>query len=174
MEKGFSRSFHQNLPVFQNVSSMGNLESHMGILFHKKDGRFVFLVDFADDLKDETNNQRGKAQGRFVKEKKLGPGHERPGNRQHLLLTAAERSAGLMATVGEDREQIIDRVQVVFDSQPVPAQEGAHIEVLRDGQLGKDMPALRYLADPHGHDGIGSSGMNGLSLKDDLPPAGRN
>src|SRR5690625_111559 len=45
-------------------------------------------VDFADHFEDLCDKQGRQSQARFIKHDQLGPAHDGPGDRQHLLLTA--------------------------------------------------------------------------------------
>ena len=62
----------------------------------------MFIHDLAD-LPDHAGHQ---ALGRLVEEDDLGLQHHRPGDGQHLLLTARQRAAGLVAPLPQNREMM--------------------------------------------------------------------
>ena len=81
-----------------------------------------------------------------------GAPHQRPADREHLLLTAGEVPGDLLAALLEAGEQVhhplvghgVDRLVL----HGVAAAE----QVLIDGQIGEDPPALHHLGDAGAHD----------------------
>ncbi len=79
-----------NTACFQDIAPIRDFERQVGILFDQKDGGVVLLVDFFYDPEDLPGHQRRQSHGWFVQEQELRPGHQRPGNSQHLLLAAGQ------------------------------------------------------------------------------------
>src|SRR3984885_9730808 len=65
------------------------------------------------DLKDLVDNQRRETERRLVEQQQLGVAHQRPADRQHLLLAAGKPTGRLPVSLAEDRKQSIDLVEQV-------------------------------------------------------------
>ena len=64
------------------------------------------------------DHARHQAFGRLVQQDDLGLEHHRARDRQHLLLAARQRAAGLVAPLGQHREIGVDLVQQLLLSAP--------------------------------------------------------
>ena len=82
---------------------MRQLQGGAGVLLHQHDGH-AGLVDFPQSLKNRLDQQRRQAKARFVQQQDARVSHQRPANRQHLLLAAAQRAGQLLAPLGQHRE----------------------------------------------------------------------
>ena len=82
----------------------------------------------------------------LVEEQQLRAGHERPADRQHLLLSARERPGQRIAALAQNREDSIDLFKrlVAFGSRP---REGTQTQIVLDGQRSEDLAALGHLGD---------------------------
>ena len=58
---------------------------------------------------------RRQPQRRLVEHQQARPGHQRPADRQHLLLAAGQRAGDLAAALGEAREPLEDAGEVGLD-----------------------------------------------------------
>ena len=67
---------------------------------------------------------------------------ERASDREHLLLAAAQRHAGIIAALPQDREQLVNERERPASVAPCRATEQ---QVLLDGQVRQDAPALQAL-----------------------------
>src|SRR5262249_25433776 len=85
----------RDLAVDHHVAAMGELEGMVGVLLDQEDGHLLLLVDVADDLEDLLDDQRREAERRLVEQQQPRPAHQRPRDRQHLLLAARQRAAAL-------------------------------------------------------------------------------
>jgi len=99
-------------------------------------------------LKIRLHQRRGEAQRRLVEEQQAGAGHQGAGDRQHLLLAARKRSGHLPGALLQARKEREAALHVLRDALDVAPQEGAELQVLGDGQVGKDAAALRRVAEP--------------------------
>ena len=90
----------------------------------------LIVLMIVEDLLDE---DRREAHRRLVEEEDLRRGHQRPADRQHLLLAARQGAGLLRLALAEPREQAVDPLEVGGDGRLVAAREGAHLEVLVDG-----------------------------------------
>src|SRR3989442_5344080 len=70
------------------------------------------------------HEERREAQGRLVQEEQPRAGHQGPADREHLLLTAAERAAELTAPLAQAGEEGVNRLETPGDPGPVPARLG--------------------------------------------------
>src|SRR3546814_5992024 len=104
-------------------------------------------LDVADLLDDE----RGQSERWLVEEQDLRLGHQRPPDGHHLLLAAREVAGGVAAAALQHREEVHHAVVGLVDPLLVPPGEGAGAEVLVDGELGEDPPALHHLGQAGAH-----------------------
>ena len=78
-------------------------------------------------------------------------GHQRPADREHLLLAAGHRARLLVLALLQAREQVEDALEVLADPV-VAAAVGAHVEVLADGHPREAVASLRREGDPAADD----------------------
>ena len=93
------------------------------------------LAQRADDLADLRDHARHQPLGRLVEQDDLRLQHHRPGDRQHLLLAARQRAAGLVAPLGEDREigvDLVEQLGLFRLADAAPVEPGA--QVLEHGE----------------------------------------
>ncbi|CAB4924237.1 unannotated protein [freshwater metagenome] len=122
-------------------------QAHDRVLLDQQDGG-ALPVDLGDDLADLVDQQRGQAQARLVEQQQLRRGHERPAHGEHLLLTTRQQAAGLVAALGQDREQVEHPVAGLGAGCLVPHGVPAGPEVLGHGQVAEDPPSLGHLDQP--------------------------
>src|SRR5580704_10230171 len=75
--------------MLQDVGAIGDPKGKVHVLFDEKNGN-SFLVDADQSLEHVFNDLRSKTERRLIEHEKLGAGHERAPDREHLLLTAAQ------------------------------------------------------------------------------------
>ena len=115
--------FHDDAAVFHDIGAVGDTERLVGVLLDEENGGAVG-IDLLDDGENLLDDDRREAEGRLIKQEQRRAGHDRAGNRQHLLFAAGQRAARLVAALGEDGEQIKDVVEILFDVVLVVAEEG--------------------------------------------------
>ena len=93
--------------------------------------------------------------------------HERPRQRELLLLAAAQRPGRLPAPPGEDRKAPQHALAVGLDAGTVPSHVRAEAEVLLHGQLGERAAALGHVRDTCSRDRLRVS-RQPLAREDDL------
>src|SRR6266571_1122332 len=148
-----------------HVAPVGEAERLGGVLLDEQDRR-ALLVDLADGVEDALDDDGGEPHRGLVQQHQLGPCHERPADREHLLLPSGERARRLARAFLEDREELEDAVHV----RPllvVLADEGAHVEVLAHGHAREDAPALGRLGHPEPHDVVGGHQVDALAVVED-------
>src|SRR6185295_17254895 len=107
-----------------------------------------------DDVEDVLDQLGGETERRLVQQHDLGPRHERPPDRQHLLLTARQRAGPLLGPRGQHREVLGDHLQVLRDPVGVAAGVGAHAQVLADREEREHLAALRYVGEAEARDPV--------------------
>ena len=70
----------------------------------------------------------------------FGLRHQRSPHRDHLLLAAGERPGELLPTLGEQRKDRVDALEVLSEVR-ARSQVGAHLEVLEHGHRA-EQPAV--------------------------------
>ena len=114
-------------------------------------------IDVADD-------DRREPEADLVAQQEVRVRHQRAADGDHLLLAAGERRAGLVAALGQHREQLVDALQA---PRPGPPQLAADQQVLLDRQRGKQPPAFRHQRDAARHDVMRGQVADRLAVEDD-------
>jgi hypothetical protein len=94
------RSVKHEPPRRYDIDDVGDRHGERKILLDQQD-RMSLLAQAAHDLLDALNQFRRKPLGGLVHQDQRRIGHQRPPDRQHLLLTAAQRTAGIVQAFGE-------------------------------------------------------------------------
>src|SRR5690606_8216091 len=139
------RTLEHDPALLHDVAVVGDLEGAPGVLLHDEHGEAALLVEPLDVAEDLLHQQGRQAQGRLVEHEQLGPRHQRPADGEHLLLATGQVPGDPVAHVGELGEEGVDLLQVV---PGVPVRVGAGDEVLGDGEVLEDVPALHAQAHP--------------------------
>src|ERR1700722_3020830 len=127
--------------LLDEIDAPAGFEGQWHVLFDKED-RDAFTTQHADDLQDLRHHARHQAFGRLVEQDDLGFEHHRAGDRQHLLLTARQRAADLVAPFRQDREELIHLVLQLLLSRPrdaVAIEPGAQV---LDHRQQREHPAI--------------------------------
>jgi len=80
------------------------------VLLDEEDGKSL-LAQFRDDLADPVDDHRRESLRRLVHQQQRRVGQQRPGDREHLLLTSRQLAATVAPARAEVREQLIDPLQ---------------------------------------------------------------
>ena len=144
-------TFERDLADLEHVRTLGDGQRHRGVLLDEDD-RGPLTVDLADDLGDPRHDLRRQAERRLVEQQQLGLAHQRPADRQHLLLAAGQQDGALTPALVEAREQVDDALVGSPAGGAVTNADRAGAEVLLDGQLAEDAAPLGNLHDPCAHD----------------------
>ena len=109
-------------------------------------------VQFADDVEDLLDHERGQADGRLVHQQNPGTGHQPPGDGQHLLLASRQGAGKLTLAFFQARETPIDVRDIGRDlRRGRPPGIGAGVEVLLDVHARKHQAVLGHQRDALGH-----------------------
>jgi hypothetical protein len=102
-------------------------------------------VDLDDRVEDAVDDRQREPHRRLVEQQQFGIGEQGAPEREHLLLTAAERPGQLIPALMQAGEQAVDAIEVpdrfdVASSTTV----GAQPEVLDDAERRRHVAALRH------------------------------
>ena len=154
-------------------------EGHARILLDEQDTDTPAPCDRRDDLGDFLNHPRCEADRGLIQQEKPGAGHERPPDRQHLLLAAAEAACALAGTLLEPRKMLVGHGEIVVESgipehQLASAQPpiGAHPQILEHGHVREDAAPLRYVRDSQADDLVGGHAVDALAVEQNFAGAG--
>ena len=134
----------------EHECTMGTGERLVRVLLDQKDRR-ALLVDLRDDLEDLLDELRRETHRRLVKQQEARLRHQRPADREHLLLTTGHRAALLGPPFRETRKQRKHPVEVRGHGAAVFAAEGSHVEILHHGHAGEDPATFRRLRNTASH-----------------------
>ena len=153
---------------FQHIGPVGHLQSGLGVLLDQQDGGAFGLIQPANDVEDLFDQQRGKAHRGLVEQEDGGPLHQRPSNRQHLLFPARQRAAALPHPLLQPGKNCKDARQPPLELGQVAQQKGPHLQILEDGQRGKDPAAFGHMADALFDDFVGGDRPDRVPVELDL------
>src|SRR5579883_2577876 len=109
----------------------------MRVLLDKKERQPIGVAEALDGAHQLLDDDGGQAFRWLVHQDQRGVAHERPADRQHLLLAAREliaAMAGPGAQMRKEREDSVDRP---------PPRPRCDLQILADAQGGKDLALLR-------------------------------
>src|ERR1041385_6953166 len=102
-----ARAREHDAAGLEHVARVGSLQREVRVLLDDQDGQALVLVQLADDP-EQLRDQDGREPERgLVEQQEPRPVHERPREREHLLLAAAQRPGLLpppLREPGEARE----------------------------------------------------------------------
>jgi hypothetical protein len=99
-------------------------------------------------LEDFLHHDRRESHRRFIEQQQLRFAHQRPADRQHLLLTTRERAGQLLCSLLEAREVPENLFEVALDLRLVVAGIGTHAQVFEAAHAREDTPALGHQSNP--------------------------
>lgn len=163
LAREFIRRARQRHAAFHHaVNAVGDLHRLADVLFHN-DERGARFLDFRHRLVDVADHDRRETERNFIAQEHTRIAHQRPANGDHLLLAARKGCARIVAAFLEDREEVVNRLQV-----PVTARFAAiraDQQVLFHRQRWKQAPALWDHSHTHRHDGICGRIADGASIE---------
>src|SRR6266542_1580293 len=140
LERARGALAHQT-PDLEQIGVVRNLEGLAGVLLHHQDAEAA-PVDLLDLLEQPLHDLGGEAEGGLVPQQAPRLRHQRPRDRQHLLLAARERPRHLRPSLPEPGEERADLVEPVGKLRAAAPREGPHLEVLVHGERGEELAAL--------------------------------
>src|SRR5690606_19655062 len=130
---------------FHDVVAVGQRQHGGQILVDAEEGQAGALELF-ERVPDIAPNQGGQAFGGLVQNQQPRVGHEGTPDGQHLLLTARQPCAGVIAPFLQTREQSVHLFQRPAGGGCTGRFAGGSEQVLLHTEVGKNLPAFRHQA----------------------------
>src|SRR5215472_3216328 len=137
-----------DLAPAQDVGAVGHGEGEREVLLHEEDGKPLAL-ELADHPPHLAYEEGGETFRGLVQEEQVGIAHEGAPNGQHLLLAARQLVGPIAAALTQPGEELLHALQA-----PTSAAVPRHLEVLADGERGKDAATLGDEGHPALHHAI--------------------
>src|SRR2546427_3145816 len=131
---------HQT-PDLEQIGVVRDLEGLAGVLLHHQDAEAA-PVDLLDLLEQPLHDLGGEAEGGLVHQQEPRLRHQRPRDREHLLLASRERPGHLRPALSQPREEREHLVELGAEAFAVASGKGAHLEVLVHGEGGEELTAF--------------------------------
>ena len=116
----------RDLTHFQHVRAGRGVEGDVRVLLDDQHGQPIVGIELLDDAEDLLDHRRGKPERRLVEHQQPRPADQGTGEREHLLLAAAERPRLLIATTLQPGEVLEDPRSLCAQGSPLAAHVGAH------------------------------------------------
>ena len=105
-----------------------DLQRHVRILLDEKNAH-AFSMQLADDGKNFRNDEWRETYRWLVHQQQTGTRHQCARDRQHLLLTAGERTRELANSIAQLREAREHAIHIIADRGAIAATESAGHEI---------------------------------------------
>jgi len=151
---------------FHHVPPVCEPQRKIRVLFDQQNGQ-PLATKRADHAGHVLHQRRRQAEGRLVQEQDAGFPDQRPRERQHLLLAAAQRGARRSPAVGQGRKDGEHRRDLLVQALAAGKQQAADPEVLLDGQLREDAAALRHVLNAEPRDCLGWQRVDRPAIEQD-------
>src|SRR5581483_6037432 len=136
------RTRYHDRANLEDVAALRDLECEARVLLDHQHRHPLLAVQVAQDAEQLLRDERRETERRFVEQHQAGPPHERPRDREHLLLAAAHAARRLRAPLGEAGEDREPAVDIGLDAVAVVARIGTEHQVVEHGQIGERAPPL--------------------------------
>src|SRR5919109_3560193 len=149
------RPLRLDAPDPHQVRAVAARERLVDVLLDEQDRHPLLVAEADDQLEDEPDELRREAERRLVEEQELRPGHERPRDRELLLLAAGERGRRQPQALAQDGEELEQPLAAAVVAAVPPGRGRADPQVLGHREPGEDPPALGREADAAADDLLG-------------------
>src|SRR5258705_9444718 len=167
------RGLEYDRALLHDVATIAHGERDPRVLLDQQHGhaQTLELRDHVADVPDERGRQPLRG---LVHEDQPRAGHHHARDRQHLLLTAGQCLARLLDPLPQSREVVEDFVEALAPERrgTVGGGRQAELEVLSDGEPGKDAAILRHEADAEPGDLVRGAAPEIDALELDRAPPG--
>src|SRR5712692_11362965 len=152
----------------QHVRARCSLERDVRVLLDDEHRQAIVGIELFDDAEDLLDDRRREPERRLVQHQQARPADERAGEREHLLLSAAERAGLLVTAALQPREVPEDPRSFVPQRAPLAANVGPHAQVLPDAELREQATPFGNVRDAGARDRVRLAARDLLALEDDL------
>jgi hypothetical protein len=149
-------------------TNCASLKARPRVLLDEQNGDAA-AVDVEEAPVHVLHDDRSEALRHLVGEDEPGRGHQRAADGEHLLLAAGQAARALALPLAEAGKRLEHRLAGAGDLGTVRAEVGAHAQVLEDGHLGEDAPALGDVRDAEGGDLALGERVDPPAAEADLP-----
>lgn len=157
-----------NAPRLHDEPGSRYVQSHVGVLFHQKNGNTSFVY-LQNGFENPFHQLRGQSQGWLVQQQKFRPGHQGATDSQHLLFPSAQCATELSCTVFQSWKKAVDPFQIFCHRSFIIAQVSTHFQVFQGGHTRENLPSFRSLRDASGGHLLRSQLMNRAAFEQDFP-----
>src|SRR5450759_2045145 len=157
------RAVERDPPLEETGYAVGNGEDVLDVLLDDEDRGAAHRQlhhGFVDPLDDDGR----EAERDFVEQHEVRVRHQRPADGERLLFPSREACRLALRQRFEERKELVDRLEV-----PVALATAvrADVQVLLDGEAGKDPPPLGDHRDAHAHPLVGAHLVHRFPLEQD-------
>src|SRR5206468_8296177 len=141
------RALGHDPPLLEDVGAGRDGEGLRDVLLDQQD-RDALGVDPGDDLEDLVDDLRRQAERGLVEQQEARHRHQRPPDRDHLLLAARERAGELSPALAQDGESGEDALEALGAPRACRGRVAADLEVLLDRHRREEAAAFGDERDP--------------------------
>ena len=145
----------------------------MHVLLDQQDRR-PLGAQAREQLEDLIDDDRREPERGLVEQEQRRPRHERPADREHLLLAARERAAVLAQPLAQDREEAQHVLVGGVEVGAIARDRTAEPQVVGHREPREHAPPLGRERDPAAHDRLGRELVDRLALEPHLPARDRH
>jgi hypothetical protein len=135
-------SGHDDAPGVQHVGAMGDAEERSHVLAGGQDCQTPASGKIPERRREPGAEGRREPEERVVEHKAAGSRHERPPERDHLLLARRELLDGCVRSRREHGEELLDERPCRGRPPARVGQVGAHGQIRADREIVEQAPAL--------------------------------
>src|SRR5579885_1822121 len=145
----------RDLAVHDDVAAVGNTDRLREVLLGHQHGELILVPQLLDLVDHAPHPDRREPDRGLVDEEDARRGHQRAGEREHLLLTAAHAARELAAPLLQDREELVAGGEIALQLIAGGAAVGAEVEILLHRELREKAATLRHERDAELDDFLG-------------------
>src|SRR3989454_6120427 len=129
--------------LLEHVGAHGDLERERRVLLDEQHGDAA-RVDPLDHVEHSEDYRRGETERGLIEQEQARLRHERPSDREHLLLAAGERARRLLEPLAQDGKYLADPVERFGAPRARRAPVAAELEVLAHVHAGEETSPLGH------------------------------
>ena len=156
-----ARAGEVDAAVLEHVAAVGDAQRQRDLLLGDDDGEAV-AAQVAEGGVGIGRQLRRQPGGRLVEHEQARLAHQRPADREHLLLASAHRRRPLPLPFSEAGEQGEDEVA---PGRVRASRVGAEVEVFVDGHLREQVPLGRDVGEAESGDAMRPPSRDGVAVE---------